>query len=68
MTPFEEKLLITEQEKLKALQEINETLKNINTTLFETLGSKEVGEALQAVEYIATELNRIAQMLQDKEV
>lgn len=68
MTPFEEKLLITEQEKLNALQEINETLKNINTTLFETLGSKEVGEALQAIEYIATELNRIAQMLQDKEV
>jgi len=67
MTSFEEKLLILEQNKLEALQEINDTLKNINTTLYETLGSKEVGDALNAIEYIANELNRIAQMLQDKE-
>jgi methionyl-tRNA synthetase len=58
MTPFEEKLLITEQEKLNALQEINETLKNINTTLFETLGSKEVGEALQEIFDVLKKANK----------
>ena len=54
MSPFEIKLLELERDKLLELKTLNHTLKTINKsidtlnqTLFDTLGSAEMGKALE---------------------
>ena len=54
MTPFEDKLLHIEEKKLLELKTLNHTLENINDsintlnqTLFDTLGSAEMGKMLE---------------------
>lgn len=38
-----------EQNVVETMQSVNENLSNINSTLFDTLGSKEVGDALRSI-------------------
>ena len=47
MTPFEEELLRIEEKKLLELKNINDSINELNRTLFDTLGSAEMGKMLE---------------------
>lgn len=47
MTPFEEELLRIEEKKLLKLKNINDSINALNRTLFDTLGSAEMGKMLE---------------------
>jgi hypothetical protein len=56
MTEFEIKLLMQ-------LKELKESIDEVNHTLFETLGSKEVGDTMNAIQEISTNVSIIADTL-----
>jgi hypothetical protein len=56
VTEFEIKLLMQ-------LKELKESIDEVNHTLFETLGSKEVGDTMNAIQEISTDVSIIADTL-----
>ena len=51
---------------IEALQDIKQVLERIDSTLFDTLGSYEAGQALKAIPDIADSLTDIASKLEDE--